>query len=103
MTRPPPYARDSARGLVLQCKVTPRASRSALVGPEGAYLKLKLQAPPVEGAANEALVELFREIFQVPKKNIKILRGEKSRIKQVEIQGLRWAQAMTAVLRPHKS
>lgn len=97
------FLEETSTGIRLTIKVVPRSSRSELLGPMGDFLKVKLQAPPVEGAANEALIELLRDIFRVPKKNIKILRGEKSRIKQVEIQGLSLAQAMPAVLRPHKS
>lgn len=84
------HSSETAR---LTLKVSPRAKRSEILGREGDLLRVKLAALPVDGAANRALVELLAEFFGVPKKNIKILRGERSRIKEVEIQGLRKAQA----------
>jgi TIGR00251 family protein len=95
--------RSQLQSLRLNVKATPRAKRSEVLGIEEDVLRVKLKAPPVEGAANRVLVDLLGEFFQVPKKNIKILRGERSRIKEVEIQGLSKAQAKAAVLRPQKS
>jgi uncharacterized protein len=103
MSSLPPYLKEIPNGVLLSIKVLPRSSKSALVGTEGDFLKVKLLAPPVEGAANEELIDLLCQVFRVAKKNIKILRGEKSRRKWVEIQGLKLVKAIAAVLSHHKS
>lgn len=65
--------------------VQPRASRSEIIGQHGAALKVRLQAPPVEGAANEALVRLLAESLGVSRRSVRIVAGGTSREKTVEI------------------
>ena len=67
--------------------VQPRASRSEVVGLHGTALKVRLHAPPVDGAANDALVLLLAERLGVPKRAVRIVAGETSRAKVVEIDG----------------
>ena len=67
--------------------VQPRASRSEIVGLHGAALKVRLQAPPVEGAANDALVALLAERLGVPRRAVRVVAGATSRSKTVEIEG----------------
>jgi uncharacterized protein (TIGR00251 family) len=67
--------------------VQPRASRSEVVGTHGAALKVRLQAPPVDGAANDALVLLLSECLGVPAGGVRIVAGAASRTKTVEIDG----------------
>jgi uncharacterized protein (TIGR00251 family) len=67
--------------------VQPRASRSEVVGTHGAALKVRLLAPPVDGAANDALVALLAERLAVPRRAVRIVAGLTSRIKTVEIDG----------------
>jgi uncharacterized protein len=67
--------------------VQPRASRSEIVGVHGTALKVRLQAPPVEGAANDALVALFAERLGVPRRSVRVVTGATSRGKIVEIEG----------------
>jgi uncharacterized protein (TIGR00251 family) len=67
--------------------VQPRASRSEIVGLHGAALKVRLHAPPVDGAANEALVGLLAERLGVPTRAVRIVAGGTSRAKTVEIDG----------------
>ena len=67
--------------------VQPRASRSEIVGVHGAALKVRLQARPVEGAANEALVSLLAEHLGVPRRAVRIVGGATSRAKTVEVDG----------------
>jgi uncharacterized protein (TIGR00251 family) len=67
--------------------VQPRASRSEVVGTHGAALKVRLLAPPVDGAANEALVTLLAEELGVPRRDVRIVQGAASRAKVVEIEG----------------
>jgi uncharacterized protein len=67
--------------------VQPRASRSEVVGTHGAALKVRLLAPPVDGAANDALVALFAERLGVSRRDVRIVQGATSRAKVVEIDG----------------
>lgn len=71
----------------VQVHVQPRASRSEVVGTHGAALKVRLLAPPVDGAANEALVALLADRLGVPRRAVRIVQGATSRAKTVEIQG----------------
>ena len=69
-------------------RVQPRASRTELAGVQQGALKVRLQAPPVEGAANEALVEFLADVLDVPRRMIRIVSGDASRSKVVEVLGL---------------
>lgn len=73
---------------ILTVRVTPRAGRSAVVGYRDGMLLVKLAAPPVDGAANEALVALLAAALDVPKRAIEIVSGAKSRTKRVAIADL---------------
>jgi uncharacterized protein (TIGR00251 family) len=77
--------RDGAVRLTVH--VQPRASRSEIVGLHGAALKVRLQAPPVDGAANAALVALLADRLGVPRRAVRIVAGATSRSKTVEIEG----------------
>jgi len=76
-------------GIIIEVKVAPRSSKRGIVGVMDNVLKVKLTAPPVDGAANEQLVELLAERYGVKKSNIIILRGETSRRKTVKIMGVK--------------
>ncbi len=80
--------RKSDRGMVLDIRVHPRSSRAAVVGVQGNALKVKLTSAPVDGAANKQLIEVLSRFFGVKKGAVRILRGETSRNKVVEIEGL---------------
>ncbi len=72
--------------MLLQIRVLPRSSKNEVIGtmPDGT-LKVKLTAPPVDGAANQALIELLSDYFDVAKKLISIKRGTKGKNKVIEI------------------
>ncbi|HAT04020.1 MAG TPA: YggU family protein [Candidatus Magasanikbacteria bacterium] len=71
----------------LSIRVLPRSSRNEIVGEMAdGTLKVKLTAPPVDGKANRALIELLSEYFDVPKSKIKIVRGLTSKNKIIEIK-----------------
>lgn len=74
--------------MILNVRVIPRASRSAVAGKRGDALLVRLSAPPVDGAANEALVEFLAKTFGRPRRNVTIVAGHRSRDKRVEIEGL---------------
>jgi len=71
--------------LTVTVKVIPRASRDEVVGLQDGVLKVKLCAPPVEGAANDALREVLAEHYHLKRSQVRILRGEKSRLKVVQV------------------
>jgi len=79
--------------------VIPRAPRSRVDGLRGDAVLIRLAAPPVEGAANEALIAFLSEALGVPRRSIAIVSGEKSRDKRVRIEGLDEAAARDRLLR----
>ncbi|RMG74584.1 MAG: YggU family protein [Nitrospirae bacterium] len=82
-----PYKR-SKRGIIIEVKVEPRSSRAQVAGLLGEKLKVKLTSPPVEGAANKQLIEVLSKFFGVKKSSISIIRGQSSKNKTIEIEGL---------------
>ncbi len=74
--------------LIFSVKVVPRASKSEIVGELGGALKVRIAAPPVDGAANAELIKTLAEFFDVPKSAVEILKGETSKTKQIKISGL---------------
>jgi uncharacterized protein (TIGR00251 family) len=85
-------------GVVLDINVIPRAGRTALAGMRDGALVIRVAAAPVEGAANSALITFLAHIFDVPKRNVTIVSGEKSRRKRVRIDGVT-AAAVSGTLR----
>ncbi|MBI5102831.1 MAG: YggU family protein [Nitrospirae bacterium] len=75
-------------GIRVTVKVEPRSSKRAVSGVMGDVIKVKLTAPPVDGAANEQLVEFLSETFRVKKSSIRIVKGISSKNKVVEITGI---------------
>jgi uncharacterized protein (TIGR00251 family) len=74
-------------GLALAIRVTPRSSREALGPGTADHLAARLTAPPVEGAANTALVALVAKAFGVPRRDVSILAGETGRLKRLHVAG----------------
>lgn len=68
--------------------VQPRASRNEIAGLHGDALKIRLAAPPVDGAANAALVDFLADAFAIPRRAVRILAGATSRAKLVELDGV---------------
>lgn len=80
--------RESGGAVVFMVRVVPRASRDAIEGEYQGALKVRLTAPPVDDRANAALVRLLAARLNVPKSAVRIVAGEKSRMKRVEIAGV---------------
>jgi uncharacterized protein (TIGR00251 family) len=78
--------RESA--VILLVRVQPRASKDEIAGERGGALKIRLRAPAVEDRANEALVEFLAELLKTPKSAVRILSGDRSRTKRIEIRGV---------------
>jgi uncharacterized protein (TIGR00251 family) len=72
----------------LQVRVIPRAGRTAVAGRRGESVLIRLAAAPVDGAANEALIDLLSDTFGVPRRRITIASGQRTRDKRVEIDGI---------------
>lgn len=83
----------------LAVHVQPRASRREIAGVHGDALKIRLTSPPVEGAANDELIELLADTFAVSRRAIRIVAGEHSRSKIVEIEGITEQAVDAAVMR----
>lgn len=83
-----PCLRQGADGVFLDLHVQPRASRNALAGLQGDALKIRLTSPPVEGAANRLCVEFLARLFALPKCDVILTAGDKSRHKRILLRGL---------------
>ena len=79
---------ESPDGVILQIHVQPRASRTEVAGPHGDAIKIRLQAPPVDGAANAALIEFIAGQLGVRRADVSLVAGESSRRKILRIRGL---------------
>lgn len=89
-----PAIQDSPEGAVLTIHVQPKASKIAYVGPHGDALKFRVAAPPVEGAANEALCAYLAGLFKLPKKSVVVQSGNSSRKKRVLLAGVSTQRVM---------
>ena len=81
-------------GLLLYLRVQPRASRNEIVMRDDGSIKVRLTAPPVEGAANEALVDFLADRLSIAKSQVEIISGQTSRDKVVRITGVSDEDAM---------
>ena len=79
---------ETATGVELDVRVIPRAKKSCLGGVRDGAVLVRLAAPPVENAANDALISFLSEILQVPRRAIRIVSGERARNKRVAVDGL---------------
>ncbi len=69
-------------------RVQPGASKDEVAGEYGGAIKIRLSAPAVEGRANDALIAFVAQLLKTPKSAVRILSGERSRSKRIEIQGV---------------
>jgi uncharacterized protein (TIGR00251 family) len=83
---------------LLRLKIVPNARRSEVVGEHGDALKIKIQAPAMDGKANAALLEFLAEALQIPTRTLELTAGEKSRDKTVAISGLELAEIRARLL-----
>jgi hypothetical protein len=75
-------------GVEIDVRLIPRSGRTELAGSRGGRLLVRVSAPPVEGAANEALIALMAKVLEVPKRAIRIVAGERSRQKRIAVAGI---------------
>jgi uncharacterized protein len=88
---------DHPRGASVALRVVPRAPRTELVGRHGRALKLKVHAPPVEGAANEAVRHELADRVGIRASDVEVLQGERSRDKVVLLRGVTAAVVIDAL------
>lgn len=84
----PAFLRDQPDGALLSVKLQPRASANEIGEALGAELRIKVTAPPVDAAANEALLRLLAQQLHCPRNRVDIVRGHTSRHKTVKLYGL---------------
>jgi len=75
-------------GVAISLFVQPRASKNSVCGVQGEELKVRLTSPPVEGAANKLCCAFFAKLLGVSKSSVTLLRGDKSRHKQIIVEGV---------------
>ena len=83
-----PWLTETPDGAVLNLRIVPRAAKNAIQGEHGDALKIRLCAPPVDGAANAALIEFLSETFALPRARVQLLAGATSRNKRVLLAGV---------------
>ncbi len=83
------FLRAQADGVLLSVKLQPRASKNEICGLLGGELKIKVTAPPVDAAANQALVEFLAEKLGCPRGKVELIRGHTSRHKAVKLHGFK--------------
>jgi uncharacterized protein (TIGR00251 family) len=84
----PVYVAADPAGSLISIRVIPRAARTSLAGERGGALLVRLAAPPVDGAANEALLEYLAESLKVSRRWLTLVNGQHSRAKRVRVAGL---------------
>ena len=89
---------ESDGGVIFSVRVQPRASKDEIAGEMDGALKVRLRAPAVEDRANEALVEFLAELLKRPKSAVRILSGERSRRKRIEISGVTRQQILDLLM-----
>jgi uncharacterized protein (TIGR00251 family) len=90
----PPWCRRVAGGVELALHVQPGARRAGLVGEHGGRLKLAVAAPPADGRANEAVLQLVADLLAVPRRAVALVSGASARDKRVRVD---LAPALTLV------
>ena len=80
--------KNSPSGITFAVKVHPRAKKNAITGEGGDALKLALTAPPADGKANDACIEFFAKLLNLPRSSVTIAAGQTSRNKVIRVSGL---------------
>ena len=87
------WIQSTADGIVLHCRVVPRASANQVGPPMDNTLKIRIQAPPVDGKANKALILFLADTLHVPRNRITLVAGSTGHTKHLHVQGISIAQA----------
>jgi uncharacterized protein len=84
----PAWLKPHPDGVLLAIKLQPRASKNEIGAALGEELRIKVTAPPVDAAANEALVRLLADALDCPRGKVELIRGHTSRHKTIKLHGL---------------
>lgn len=87
-------------GVRLHLFIQPQSSKNEIVGLHNGELKIKLTSPPVDGKANEGLIEFLSDLFKKPKRDFTLVKGETNRHKTVQISGIDASKAKEALKLP---
>jgi uncharacterized protein len=79
---------QTSGGVTFAVKMHPRARKNAITGEVGDALKLSLTAPPIDGRANQACIEFFAKLLEVPRSSVTIASGQSARTKVIRVFGL---------------
>ena len=94
---PATFLRETAGGTLLSVKLQPRASKNEIGEPLGNELKIKVTAPPVDAAANQALVEFLADKLDCSRGKVELIRGQTSRHKTILLHGFTPAEVFTRI------
>jgi len=94
---------ETSTGICFEVKIIPNASKNQIVGFENDKLKIRIQKAPERNKANKELIAFLSGIFKIAKSKIKIIKGEKSQIKKIEVEGLLKKDALDAIDQNTKS
>jgi uncharacterized protein (TIGR00251 family) len=89
--------KDGQGFCTLAVKVIPRSAKNLIMGVENGALKLKLTAPPVDGAANEAVINFLSKWLGKPRNCIELMKGQQSRNKLVRLAGVKTSDVLEAI------
>lgn len=98
-----PFLTTHNNSLILRVYIQPRSSKNQICGIQGEELKIRLTAPPVDGAANKICQEFVAELFDVAKSTVEIISGEASRHKRLRVTGSHPGQFSTHISALEKS
>jgi len=88
---------ERSGGVIFSVRVAPRGRRDKIEGEFSGAVKIRLKAPPVDGKANESLCRFLAECLNVPKAAVRIVAGEASRSKRIEVAGTTRAEVLAAL------
>jgi uncharacterized protein (TIGR00251 family) len=91
--------RSTQTGVELDVRVIPRARKTEIAGTRDNALLVRVAAPPAEGAANRALIELFAALCRVPRRAVRLVSGESSRLKRLAIDGVTRDHLLAAIVK----
>lgn len=87
-TECPAWLSEDAAGVLIRVHLQPRARRTAVCGEHGGRLKVAIAAPPLEGRANDALIEWLAAKLGLPRRQLRLIAGQRSRDKTLRAEGL---------------
>ena len=93
----PSWLRQDGDAVLLTLHIQPGAKRTETAGTHGDALKIRLNAPPVDGKANEALIAFLAKLLGVPKSAVELVSGQTSRAKRVRVAGVAAAAVSKAL------